>query len=188
MAPAAAGGLEVGAGSFLLSGGAAGGYLGATAFLMTESNRGVFLRPSLLFGASTGTTARSSLGGARLDACARIDGNYSTGGGLQLDLCGGVDGGWAVVDAGTQAGQPLANVWLPYLDLGPSVDLRAELGRLAVTVRVVAGVDLTAGSYVDVTGTREQVPMWPVRFELALSWDAGGQELVTPTEYEAKRR
>jgi hypothetical protein len=138
---------------------------------MSEWGRGAFVRPSLLVGESTGTTARSTLGAARVDACARLDGNYRRGNGIALDLCGGLEGGWAVVQAGDQAGQPSRATGLPLFDLGPSLDLRAELDRLAITTRLVAGFDPTGASYVDATGARFQAPAWPFRFELAISWD-----------------
>jgi hypothetical protein len=165
---------ELGAGGFLLSGGPAGSYMGVSAFFMSEWGQSVFVRPSLLFGQSSGTAVRSSLGGLRLDVCSRIEGNYASGSGIQLDLCGGLDAGWAVVDAGTQAGDPASSLGMPYLDLGPSVDLRAEIGRAAITLRTVAGFDVTQSSYVDVTGARYFAPLWPLRVELAISWDAGG--------------
>jgi hypothetical protein len=142
--PTEPGTLELGLGSFLLAGGPAGGYVGLTPFVMADLGRGVFLRPALVLGEANGTPVRSLLGGGRVDTCARIHGNYAAGRGIQLDLCGGVEGGLARVDGGTSSGDPLTSVTLPYLEFGPSVDLRAELGQFAVTLRAVAGYQVLA--------------------------------------------
>jgi hypothetical protein len=144
----------------------------------------VWVRPSLLFGRSTGTAIQSTLGGARLDVCARIEGNYSRGGGIQLDLCGGVEGAYASLQHGDQAGEPASDSGQPYLALGPSVDLRAELGRLAITIRTVAGFDVTQESFLDVTGAKVYAPILPLRVELALSWDLHGQDAPAPPPVE----
>jgi hypothetical protein len=172
--PVERGPLELGLGGFLLSGGPAGGYSGITAFFLSDWGQGVFVRPSLLFGQSTGSPVSSTLGGLRVDVCTRLQGNYVRGSGIQLDLCGGTDAGWAVLQPGTLPGDPTSSLGMPYIHVGPSVDLRAELGRAAITLRTVAGFDVTQSSYVDVTGARVYAPMWPLRIELAVSWDAGG--------------
>lgn len=184
------GALELGLGAFLLSGGAAGGYLGATPFVMIDAGQGVYVRPSLVIGQSTSTTIHSWLAGGRIDTCARLEGNYRAGSGIQLDLCGGIDAGLARVDAGAADGDPASALTLPYLDLGPSIDLRGELGQLAVTVRAVAGFDVTGSSYVDVTGATMQAPRVPLRIELAFSWDLhGGPPSAPPAtpEFQARR-
>jgi hypothetical protein len=164
--------LELGLAGFLMSGGPAGGYMGASPFLVHDFGQGIFVRPALLVGQSSGSPVQSRLYAARVDVCTRLEGAYAAGHGMQLDVCGGLDGGTASLDAGTVPGTPASATSLPYLSLGPSIDLRAELGRLAVTLRAVAGFSVAQGGFTDATGTRFDAPQWPLRVELAFSWDA----------------
>jgi hypothetical protein len=135
----------------------------------------ILLRPSIAFGQATGTALRSSWGVARVDTCLRIPGLYSPGKGIQLDLCGGLEAGLSYVASGTQSGEPAAGQTLPYVAIGPSVDLRAELGTAAVTLRGVVGYDLTGEGFTDVTGTRMDAQPVPLRLELGFSWDLHAQ-------------
>jgi len=161
--------VEVGAGSFLMSGGATGGYLGVSPFLVDELGETWAVRPSLLLGESVPGDARSMLAAARFDTCVRLPGNYEHGAGVQLDLCGGVDGGFSYVAATRQLAAVPSQI-IPYVDVGPSVGVRAEVGRLAVLLRGVAGIDLTRGTYRDATGAQAQGTGGMLRFELAFSW------------------
>ncbi|HEY3819045.1 MAG TPA: hypothetical protein VGL81_17870 [Polyangiaceae bacterium] len=160
--------LELGVGSFLMSGGGTGGYLGVSPFLVDELGETWSLRPSLVLGASVPGDPRSMLGAARVDLCFRLPGNYEHGSGVQLDVCGGVDGGASHVAA---AGQPVvASQLIPYVDVGPSVGVRAEVGRLAVLLRGVGGIDLTRGTYRDATGAETSGTGAMLRLELAFAW------------------
>jgi hypothetical protein len=163
--------LELGAAAFLLSGGGTGSYAGVSPFVVAELGESILLRPSVAFGQSLVPDRRSSWAAARFDTCVRIAGLYTTGSGIQLDLCAGLGAGLSYVASGTLAGAPSAGQTLPYVELGPSVDLRAEVGAAAVTLRVAAGADIARAGYTDVTGARVDAPSWPVRLELGFSWD-----------------
>jgi hypothetical protein len=162
--------IEAGAGAFLLEGGAVGGYTGVTPFLIDELNENVSLRPSLVLGTSVPGARSSMLAAARFDTCARVPGNYVHGGGIQLDLCGGLDAGFSYVPAGTDPWAPASGVTIPYVDLGPSAGLRAEVGRLAVMLRVVGGISVTRSGYTDRAGEAVDPPLGTLRLELDFSW------------------
>jgi hypothetical protein len=164
----------------LFSGGGAGSYAGASPFLVAELGQSVLLRPSFAFGQSVASGLRSSWGAARFDTCLRIPGLYTPGSGIQLDLCGGLDVGVSYVASGTQQGEPSTGQTLPYVSLGPSVDLRAEVGSRAVTLRVAIGADVAREGYTDVMGTPMDANPWPVRLELGFSWDLHAQPPQEP--------
>jgi hypothetical protein len=145
-------GLELGVGGFLMTG--TGGLLvGATPFLFVEVAKGFFLRPAIAIGGSpVAAQPAMTLVGGRLDGCLRVVGLYSNLQGLQFDLCGGVDAG--VVDVSSQM--------LSYVALGPSIDLRGELGGgLAITLRGVIGAHVVRDVSMD---------LFAGRGELAMSW------------------
>jgi hypothetical protein len=162
--------LELGVGTFLMIGGGAGAYFGVAPFLIDDVGQAVFLRPSVAVGKSIATDLPSTWVAARLDTCMRLPGRYATRGGLQLDLCGGADVGFSYISSGTLPGNPPTGQTLPYVDLGPSLDLRAEAGSVAVTLRGLAGIDVARQGFDDVKGTRVDVPMWSWRLELDLAW------------------
>ncbi len=169
--------LEFGVGAFLMTGAAGGPMAGATPYFLIEAGRGVFLRPSLLFGAtltSFGSSDNASppsadLAAARFDACARLPGLYMQDHGIQLDMCAGGDVGITLLSAPFSApSMPVSNaqVLIPFVSLGPSVDLRGELGSaLAISIRGIAGINATAGTWDGFTQ-----PSWSGRIEVALSW------------------
>lgn len=162
--------LEIGAGVFLMTGTGGGALAGPTAFVVVEAGHGIFLRPALAFGQSLTSLPPSDIhnstwAATRFDACLRLPGLYTRHHGMQLDLCGGTDLGFTTVASDTQT-------TLPYLDVGPSIDLRGELGsRLSAVLRLVAGVNLLRPSFNDLSNTAEQVPVATGRLELAFSWD-----------------
>jgi hypothetical protein len=162
--------LELGAGVFLMTGTGGGALAGPTAFVVVEAGRGIFLRPALAFGQSLTSLPPSDIhnstwAATRFDACLRLPGLYTRHHGMQLDLCGGTDLGFSTVASNEQT-------TLPYLDIGPSIDLRGELGsRLSAVLRLVAGVNLLQPSFKDLSGNAEQVPLATGRLELAFSWD-----------------
>ena len=166
--------LEPGAGAFLLSGGALGAYAGPSAFLVAEVSDDVALRPSIAFGELLTSSVHSSIFLARFDSCARVPGHYRSGQGIQLDLCGGIGAGFSYVGAGTGVGAPVTAKTLPYIDLGPSIALRGEVGRFAVTLRTIAGIDVARDGYDDATGAHVAPSLFTLRWELVFSWDVRG--------------
>ncbi len=157
--------LEVGLSGFLMTGTGAGAMAGPSPFLYIEVGHGIFLRPSLAFGQTVTSLPPSEIRGAwigsRMDTCLRLPGLYSTRTGMQLDMCGGGDVGATFLDSGQS---------FPFLSLGPSLDLRGELGsNLAVALRGVVGVNLVRGTFVD-NDVHYEVPSWAGRIELAFSW------------------
>jgi hypothetical protein len=162
--------LEIGAGAFFMAGGATGGYMGVSPFLIRDMGESLSLRPSLVLGQSLPNTVLSYVTAARIDTCARVPGNYTHGAGIQLDVCGGADAGLFEVPSGSGAGSPTSAQLVPYIDLGPSVGLRAEVGRLAVMLRVAANLEIARDGYTDATGTRNDMPLATLRLELDFSW------------------
>ena len=164
--------IEAGAGVFLMTGTGGGALSGPSAFVIVEAGHGLFLRPSIAFGQSLTSLPPSDVSSStwtagRFDTCLRLPGLYTRHHGMQLDLCGGADAGMTRVQA---AG--VATSTLPYVDLGPSLDLRGELGgRLSAVLRVVAGVNLVRDSFRDLSGATELPPLADGRLELAFSWD-----------------
>lgn len=146
--------VEVGAGGFLMTGTGGGVLVGTTPFVLVEVARGVFIRPALAVGQSlpSGDTAVTWIA-TRVDACLRVAGLYTNLHGMQLDICGGTD-----------AGVLVAGRALPYVSVGPSMDLRGELGGdLAVILRGLIGVNAIHEDRLD-------TPLWAGRGELAMSW------------------
>jgi hypothetical protein len=162
--------LELGVGTFLLAGGGPGGDVGVTPFLIGRVGEDTFLRPSLALGKPASGSGGSTWGAARLDICQRLSGLYSPGQGMDLDLCGGADVGFSFIASGVEAGSPPASITQPYVDLGPSVDLRAEVGRMLISLRGVAGFNVARQGFDDVNGVRVDPAIWSLRVELDLSW------------------
>jgi hypothetical protein len=162
--------LELGAGMFLMTGTGGGAVAGPTAFAVIEAAHGLFLRPALAFGESLSSVPPSDVNAstwldARFDTCLRLPGLYSRHHGMQLDVCGGTDLGTTTIETGT-------GTRLPYWNVGPSLDMRGELGSsLSAVLRVVAGVNVLRDSFVDLSGAREAPPLAAARLELAFSWD-----------------
>ncbi len=162
--------LELGAGVFLMTGAGGGAVAGPTAFVVVEAGHGLFLRPSIAFGESLTSLPPSDVkastwAAGRFDTCIRMPGLYTRHHGMQLDLCAGTDIGMTAIDSGTVT-------TLPYWDIGPSINLRGELGsRLSAVLRIAAGLNLLRDSFIDNSGDREEVPIGNVRLELAFSWD-----------------
>jgi len=163
--------LELGAGVFIMSGSGGGALAGPILFAVIESGHGIFLRPSLGFGQTLTSIPPSDVksatwGAGRFDGCLRLPGLYSQHHGMQLDVCAGADVGMTHIQASNNSTN------LPYLTVGPSIDLRGELGgTISAVLRGVMGVDVLRGSYVDNDGATEQPPPVSARLELAFSWD-----------------
>jgi hypothetical protein len=162
--------LEVGAGTFLMTGTGGGALAGPTVFAVLEGSHGLFFRPAIAFGESLtdlppSDVKSSTWSAARFDTCLRLPGLYTLHHGMQLDACGGAEIGFTYLDARDRS-------TLPYVDLGPSMDLRGELGsRLSAALRFVTGVNLVRESFVDLNGNTQQPPVLEARLELAFSWD-----------------
>ncbi len=163
--------LELGGGVFIMSGSGGGAVAGPVLFAVIESGHGIFLRPSVAFGQTLTSIPPSDVrnvtwGAGRLDGCLRLPGLYAAHHGMQLDVCAGTDGGMAHIDSNS------VGTDLPYFTVGPSIDLRGELGgRLSAVLRGVTGIDVLRASYVDNSGATEQPPLVTARLELGFSWD-----------------
>ncbi len=161
--------LEFGAGVFLMSGTGGGGLAGPVLHAVFESGD-ILLRPSIAVGQSLASVPPSDVssttwGAARLDACLRVPGHDQRRTGMQLDLCGGADAGVTHVQA-------LVDSTIPYVAVGPSLDLRGELGaHLSAVLRGVAGFEIVRRSFQDLSGATELPPLATARLELAFSWD-----------------
>jgi hypothetical protein len=170
--------LELGLGTFLMTGTGADAMAGATAFMIAEADKGLFLRPSVAVGqsvtspASAGLDVHATFAAARFDGCLRLPGLYTQHRGIQLDTCAGLDLGFTHFQAAPPAsGSPPRDETLPYLSLGPSLELRGELGgNLAAALRGMVGANLVRGGFDDASGTHIETPPWSGRVELALSW------------------
>jgi hypothetical protein len=140
--------MEVGMGTFLMATSDNGVLIGGTPFMLIEVGRGVFIRPALALAGTILSGPESLWAIARVDTCFRVTGQYTSRRGIQLDMCGGVDAGELDVShSGTG----------PYVAIGPSLDLRGELGGdFAVILRGLGEVNLWPSG-------------WSGRGELALS-------------------
>ena len=155
--------VELGISGLLMAGAGAGAMAGASPYAIVEAGHGIFLRPALAFAEAlpalnTPPVVQALWLAARFDTCLRLPGLYTRNQGMQLDMCGGADVGLLddVTDDHT----------IPYVSLGPSIDLRGELGSfLSATIRGVAGVNVTSQTSGDVFQ-----PLWSGRLELAFSW------------------
>jgi hypothetical protein len=170
--------LEIGLGTFFMTGTGADAVAGGTAFLVAEADKGLFLRPSVAVGqsvtspASSGLDVHATFAAARMDGCLRLPGLYTQQRGIQLDTCAGADLGFTHFEAAPPtSGSPAKAEDLPYLSIGPSLELRGELGgNLATSLRGMIGGNLIRGGFNDASGTRIQTPPLSGRIELSLSW------------------
>lgn len=172
--------IEVGIGTFLLTGNGSNAVLGSTAYGVIEASRGFFVRPALLAGESViplgdSGNANALLFAGRLDACLRVPGNHNQNRGLELALCGGADFGVTYFPSAPPGyagwGAPAEATVLPLLSMGPSLDLRGDLGSgWSLVLRGVAGVNVIRKGFSDMNGGRIE-PAWASgRVELALAW------------------
>jgi hypothetical protein len=176
--------LEVGVAAFLMTGAGATAMAGPSPFVVVEAGHGLYLRPSIVVGGSLASLSpyadvRSTVAATRFDTCLRMPGLYTQHRGMQLDTCLGADLGFTHVD-GTgapsgggipSAGVPVSGLTLPYFSVGPSLELRGELGSaLAVALRGLAGVNIGQQGFQDSTSAYVAPMAWTGRVELALSW------------------
>ena len=168
---------ELGVGTFLMTGTGAEAIAGIAPFAMFEVGHGIFLRPAIMVGesiamvASHSSVAHSTWAAGRLDTCLRLPGLYASRRGMQLDLCGGAEGGVSYFAAGSEPEAPTQDQALPYVNVGPSVGLRAEFAwNFAVALRGATGFNLLSGGYEDVAGARVYIPAMAARIEVAVSW------------------
>jgi hypothetical protein len=172
--------IEIGLGTLLMGGTGADATLGLTPYAAIETAGGLLVRPALVVGESVIPLDRSDRANAtwlatRVDVCSRLPGSYARGRGIQLDLCGGAEAGLAHFAAApvgyTGSGAPATGTTLPEMSLGPSLDLRGELGKeLSIVIRGVTGVNVVRGGFTDTRMARIEVPWLSERFEVALSW------------------
>jgi hypothetical protein len=146
--------VEIGASGFLMTGSGGGLLVGASPFALVEVSKGIFLRPSIAIGGTVpGQEPGVTLFATRFDGCLRVAGVYTNLQGMQLDLCGGADLGVLVADHS-----------FPYMAVGPSIDLRGELGGdLAIILRGLFGFNVFHQDELD-------TPLLAGRGEVALSW------------------
>jgi hypothetical protein len=170
--------VELGVGALLMMGSGANTLAGASPYVVVEAGRGIFLRPSLAAAQSvvpmaTAGETRATWGSARFDTCLRLPGLYTRHRGIQLDTCGGADLGFTHFGAAASGstGTPVGVATIPFASVGPSLELRGELGsKLSVALRGVAGLNLARTTFEDGTGARFETPLWSGRIEVALSW------------------
>jgi len=168
---------EIGLGTFLMTGTGAEAIAGLTPFAVLEIGHGIFLRPAIMVGESIAVLVshssdpHSTWAAGRLDACLRLPGLYASRRGMQLDLCGGAEAGISYFSAGSEPEAPVQDQALPYVNVGPSLGLRAEFAwDLAVALRGMTGFNVVSGGYSDVSGNRVEFPALAGRIEVALSW------------------
>jgi hypothetical protein len=177
--------VDVGIASFFRSGVASGGVVGLSPFVTDELGREVFLRIAAAIGQPTESGLHMTWVAGRLDTCSEMLGNYAPGSGIRLDLCGGASVGAAFIGASAAT----ASQSVPLIDLGPSVDLRAEIGpRAAVLLRGAFGIALARDQFVDQTGASYEVPLANVDLQVALSWTLSSGEPAAPLTASARER
>ena len=163
--------VELGVGTFLLAGVGSSGVVGLSPFVTDSLSEAVFLRISVAVGESPQSVMRMTWAAGRLDTCLAVPGHYAERNGLRLDLCGGLDAGFTYISSATLPDAPHEGQTLPYVAVGPSVDLRGDIGaNAAVTLRGVLGLNVTRGQFVDATGSRVDAPIGSERLELSFSW------------------
>jgi hypothetical protein len=170
--------LEIGVGALLIGGATETTMAGASPYVVFETGHGLFLRPSLAVAQSVMPLAspgesRATWATARFDTCLRLPGMYMRHRGIQLDTCAGGDLGFTHLGGAPEgtAGAPVNVVTLPFVSLGPSLELRGELGgSLSAAVRGVAGVNLVRAGFYDGAGNLVDPPLFSGRAEIALSW------------------
>jgi hypothetical protein len=169
---------EAGGAVFLMTGTGGAAVGGASPFLTIESGHGIYLRPSLIFGQSLtslspSVDSRANVAAGRLDACVRMPGLYTQHRGIQLDACLGSDVG-ALVIGGTgkgNSGAPANDFATFYASVGPSLELRGELGSsLSATLRGLLGENFFNKGFDDGTGAYVAPMPYTGRVELAFSW------------------
>jgi hypothetical protein len=165
--------VDLGLAYFLRAGIASSGVVGLSPFVTDELGRDVFLRIAASVGQAPASGLHLTWVAGRLDTCAETTGNYARGSGLRLDLCGGADvGGTFIAPVGPTPAQSQ-----PFIDIGPSVDLRAEMGpSAAFLLRASAGLSIARDAFVDATGATFQPPLATVDIEVALSWTLPGSQ------------
>jgi hypothetical protein len=163
--------LEVGATTFLLAGVATSGVVGLSAFVIDPLSDDVLLRIAALGGRSPDNSLSTTWAGARLDTCYRMAGNYATGQGLLLGLCGGVDVGLTLLGGSDDPMNRRSAQTLPFVDIGPSVELGAEVGAgWMVVLRAGVGLSVARDAFVDGAGDRIDPSLGTERAEVGVSW------------------
>jgi hypothetical protein len=169
--------VDLGIATFLRSGIASSGVVGLAPFVTDELGREIFVRIAAYLGQAPEGGMHLTWVAGRLDTCSESLGNYAAGSGLRLDLCGGADVGATFIPS--VAGNPAQS--LPFVDVGPSADLRAEMGpSAALLLRAGAGLSIARDLFVDSTGATYQPPLVTLDLEIALSWTLPGSAPRAP--------
>ena len=178
--------VDVGIASFFRSGVASGGVVGLSPFVTDELRAGGVPAGWRLPSGSLPNAGCPHDVVVRRPASARAQGalgNYAPGSGIRLDLCGGASVGASFI--GTSAASPAQSV--PLIDLGPSVDLRAEIGpHAALLLRGAFGIAIARDQFVDQTGATYEVPLANVDLQVALSWTLSGGAPDAPLTASAR--
>jgi hypothetical protein len=154
--------------------------VGGTPYAVIEASPGFFIRPAAFVGESLSPIGELQGANAlfvafRVDACARVPGNYSQNRGLELSMCGGADVGATYFHAASAnaspVGSPQRDTALPQASIGPSLDLRGEISNnVSLVLRGVGGVNVLRGGFTDRAGNRITPDWVSGRIELALAW------------------
>jgi hypothetical protein len=166
--------LEVGISTFLMTSIGPNSIMGGSPYVVIETNPGFFLRPSIAIGQELpvhGDYANATLFATRLDACARIPGNYMPNRGLEVDLCGGADLAFAYFPASQAPGSPVRTLFMPLVDIGPSLDLGGEIGGgWWVVLRAVGGLNVIHERVMENDASVVDPGWLSARLELAAAW------------------
>jgi hypothetical protein len=158
---------DLGATTFLLSGIGTSGVQGLGVFFDDPLSTDVVVRVGLGAGKSLEGDLPTTWLGGRLDTCWIAAGNYAAGQGLVFGLCGGADVG-ATLFGGAEG---RASQTLPFIAVGPTVELGAELGaRATLLLRAGVGLSIARDSFVDGSGERTDPSLGIERAEVGLSW------------------
>jgi hypothetical protein len=163
--------LDVGATTFLLGGVAASGVVGLSAFVDDSLSSDVFVRLSAAGGSSASTDLSTTLAAGRVDVCYAFTGNYARGQGMRFGACWGADAGAVWIGAGTQKGEPQKSQSMAFVDMGPSVELGAEVGpEVTIVLRAGVGINLARDPYLSASNTLTDPSLANQRAEIGFSW------------------
>jgi hypothetical protein len=163
--------VSMGATTFFLAGIGGAGVVGGSAFVRDGLGQDMFVRVSASAGQSAAEVMRITWAAGGLDTCLAIPGNYPAGTGLELDLCGGAEAGLTALASSNTTVASVPGQTLAYVNLGPRVELRAELGpRLSFLLRGSLGLNVARDTFMDATGTRVEPSIGTARLDLGFSW------------------
>jgi hypothetical protein len=150
---------------------AANGVVGLSAFVNDSLSTDVFVRFSAAGGSSPSADLSTTLAAGRIDVCYAFTGNYARGQGMRFGACWGADAGGLWIGAGSQQGEPQKSQSMAFVDLGPSVELGAEVGpEVTIVLRAGVGINLARDAYISADGTRTDPSLANQRAEIGFAW------------------